>query len=461
MATVSEQAEVVYDAQERQQLLISCPFEDVFFGGARGGGKTYGLLGDWIQHAHTYEGNARGILLRRTYDELEEVQDRASKIFPSLGAYYRYGKRTWHWPTGAFLKFRYLERDADAERYQGHSYTWMGVDEGGNFPSPKPLDMLRACLRSGEAEILKCYRVTGNPGGVGHNWLKARYIDPSPPCTPFYDEEQQVWRVFIPSKLEDNPALGANDPEYWKRVTAAAAGNEALLKAWRYGDWDIVAGGMFDDLWNRNVHIIEPFKIPESWQVDRAFDWGSSRPFSVGWWAESDGTKAPNGRTYPRGTLFRIAEWYGWNGKPNEGLKMLTPQIAKGITEREANLGHAVKPGPADTSIFDAGTIDNVKSIADVLKDNGVRFNEADKTPGSRKTGWQRLREYLSASLESPMEKSGVFIFNNCAQWIRTVPVLPRDKTKTDDVDTNAEDHVADETRYRVLAPKLRRSITV
>src|SRR4051812_21028293 len=176
---------------------------------------------------------------------------------------------------------------------------------------------------------------TANPGGVGHNWYKARYVDPAPALTPFYDSMQRTWRVFIPSRLEDNPKLAANDPDYWMRVQAAANGRTDLVKAWRYGDWDVVAGGMFDDVWRASHHVIEPFQIPYHWRVDRSFDWGSSKPFSVGWWAESDGTQAPNGRVYPRGTLFRITEWYGWNGQPNVGVKMLAVDVAKKIVETE------------------------------------------------------------------------------------------------------------------------------
>jgi hypothetical protein len=204
------------------------------------------------------------------------------------------------------------------------------------------------------------------------------------------------------------------------------------------------------------VHSIKPFVIPASWYVDRSFDWGDSRPFSVGWWAESDGTQAPNGVIYPRKTLFRVAEWYGWTGRANEGLKMLAPDIARGIKSREAKLGYGlagrVKPGPADGAIYNAGAIENTRSIADVMAAEGVRWTVADKSPGSRKVGWQRLREYLSAALQQPMEKPGLFVFENCTQWIRTVPVLPRDESDMDDVDSDAEDHAGDETRYRLLA---------
>jgi hypothetical protein len=215
-----------------------------------------------------------------------------------------------------------------------------------------------------------------------------------------------------------------------------------------------VAGGMFDDVWRPGRHVISPFPIPSSWRVDRTFDWGSSKPFSVGWWAESDGTEAPNGRTYPRGTLFRIAEWYGWNGHPNQGLKMLTVDVAKRIVRIENELRERrlivskVHPGPADNSIYD---VENGASLANDMAAHGVSWTRADKSPGSRKTGAEKLRARLTASLQSPMEDPGMFIFDTCRHWIRCVPVLPRDPIDTDDIDSSAEDHNYDETRYRLL----------
>jgi hypothetical protein len=231
-----------------------------------------------------------------------------------------------------------------------------------------------------------------------------------------------------------------------------------LIKAWRYGEWDIVAGGMFDDLWQPDRHVLSAFRIPSSWRVDRAFDWGSSKPFSVGWWAESDGTQAPNGRVYPRGTLFRIAEFYGWNGQPNQGLKMLAGDIAKQIREQEKQMldrglvSTCIKPGPADTSIFNT---DNGVCIADDMVKHRIEWRRADKSPGSRKTGAEKLRARLTASCQSPMEDPGMFIFDSCRQWIRCVPVLPRNPQDSDDIDSNAEDHNYDETRYRLLQKPL------
>ncbi|MBW3636488.1 MAG: terminase, partial [Armatimonadetes bacterium] len=367
-------------------------------------------------------------------------------------------KRTWFFKNGARLKMRYLDRDEDAEKYQGHSYTWVAFEELTNWPDPTPVDKMRATMRSGASPVPASFRATANPGGVGHNWVKSRYIDPSPPMVPFvYVEEETgaaVDRVFIPSLLEDNAALMENDPNYWNRVAVSAGGNKALLKAWRYGLWDIVAGGMFDDVFERKRHVIKPFEIPESWYVDRSFDWGESKPFSVGWWAESDGTEAPNGRTYPRGTLFRIYEWYGCGKKPNTGIRLGSRDIAKGIIEREGEVpvlrGHTVHKGPADTSIFDA---EDGVSLADKMKAEGVEWERADKRPGSRKTGWSTLRERLANGKAKPLELPSLFVFDTCIDWVRTVPVLPRDKRDTDDVDSKSEDHAGDETRYRIMVP--------
>ena len=458
-----------------QTALVQCPIEDVFYGGARGGGKTDGMLGDWLLYQHRYGGHARGIIFRRTYPELEEIEARAHFLYTMAGADWKSQKRTFIFPNGATLRLRHLDKDKHAAKYQGHSYSWMGTDELTHFPSPDPIDLLWATLRSPYG--LPIRRVlTGNPGGPGHNWVKARYIDPAPPYTPFVTEQElpdgmvaAISRVFIPATLDDNPALTKNDPGYWQRVVMAASGKEWLLKAWRYGLWDIVAGGFFDDLWNRSVHILRPFPIPFTWRIDRSFDWGSSKPFSVGWWAESDGCEVgiPNPRknesgqpdyftrTFPRGTLFRIHEWYGWDGEtPNKGTYLQDTEIAKGIVWREKTwkIRDRVRPGPADSAIFDADP--GRQSIADVMKKHGAKFYPADKKPGSRKQGWEAMRRRLLAALEDPMESPGLFVFDTCRQFIRTVPVLQRDERDPDDVDTESEDHIADEARYRVMAPK-------
>jgi hypothetical protein len=427
----------------------------------RGGGKTDGLGGDWLEHARRYGPGARGLFFRQTYPELEEVEQRFLDIFPALGGTWLAGKRTWTFTNGARLRMRYLESLKDAQQYMGQSNTWVGGDELGNYPDHKPVDLLRGTLRS--ATGVPCvFRGSANPGGVGHNWLKARYIDPAPPLTPFAATEVvagetiTVTRCFIPSTLEDNALLMRNDPNYWQRVMAATGGNEALLKAWRYGLWDIVAGGMLDDVFQARHHSLEPFPLPRHWLVRRVFDWGSSKPFAVGWFAHSDGATPvdPWERIYPKGTRFLVMEYYGWNGKPNEGLRMTNTEMARQIHAIEAASPYAgrIVPGPADSQIFD---VTNGTSIAAEMAREGITWTPAQKGPGSRRQGATLLRQYLKAGLAWPMEEPGLFVFNTCRQWLRTVPIVPRDPKNADDVNSASEDHLYDLTRYELSMPPL------
>jgi hypothetical protein len=440
-----------------QAALISCPCNEIFYGGSRGGGKSYGVLIDWICHQQRYSDKANGILFRRSYPELEDMMLKASGLFPSLGGKFYSSSKTWVFTSGARLKFRHLDRDSDADLYQGHEYNWMAQDEAGNWPSPAPLDKLRACLRSADG-VKHRLILTGNPGGPGHNWLKKRYVDIGPPMELHRETgtDGSAWyKTFIPAKVYDNKILLKEDPGYIERLKQS--GPPWLVRAWLEGDWDIVAGGALDDIWSRDVHVIQPFKIPDNWHVDRSFDWGSSAPFSVCWWAESNGEevtlKSGDKKSFPRGTLFLIAEYYGWNGNPNEGCKMLAGDVAKKIIayEKKIPIGGRVRPGPADNSIF---TRDNGVCIADDMAKNGVKWTESNKAPGSRVQGLEQLRKLLTASTQQPMESPGLFIFNNCHQFIRTVPVLPRDERDNDDVDTKSEDHIYDAVRYKILRKK-------
>lgn len=230
-----------------QTALLSCGIGDILFGGARGGGKTYALLGDFLQHATLYGKGAKGVLFRRTYDELDEVKAQAQDIYGPLGWKFNGSKNVWHSPSGAQLKLRYLKRDADAERYQGHQYTWMGIDEAGNFPDPAPIDKLKATLRS-KLGVPTFLRLTANPGGPGHSWIKSRYIDPAPPMTPHVDPITGDLRVFIPSRLEDNQILAANDPTYVNRLRGS--GPAWLVQAWLLGDWNASPeGGIVKAAW--------------------------------------------------------------------------------------------------------------------------------------------------------------------------------------------------------------------
>lgn len=439
-----------------QVLFLTCPIFEVLMEGTRGGGKTDCLLIDFLQHVGKgYGPDWRGILFRRTYKQLSDVVAKSHRLVKGFGLYggsFNKSDYYWQFKGGEVLFLRYMDDPNDYWNYHGWELPWIGWEELTNWPSDECYESMKSCCRSSNAHVPRRYRSTCNPYGVGHSWVKGRFIDPAPAGTVIVNAQGQK-RVRIHSSIHENKVLMQADPEYLKNLQSLD--DENKRKAWLEGDWNIVAGAMFGDQWNPKVHIIPPFTIPKSWTVNRSFDWGSSKPFSVGWWAESDGSEVQLSpgvkRTFPRGTLFRIAEYYGWNGKPNEGTRQLAVDVARTIVEMEAKLPFKVQPGPADTSIFD---VENGKSIADDMARVGVRWTRADKSPGSRVQGWETIRKLMKASLQCPMEEPGLFIFDTCRHFIRTVPAIPMDDMKLDDVDTDAEDHVADEARYRCMTAR-------
>lgn len=461
----------------QMQFLQSRQIYEVLYEGTRGPGKTDTLLMDFAQDTGKGYGKSwRGILFRQTYKQLGDVINKTKKWFPLIfpAARFNASEHFWEWPDGEMLLLRQFTRDSDYWNYHGHEYPWVGWEELCNWHEPTGYLRMMSTCRSTHPEIAKIirYRSTTNPYGPGHNWVKHRFRLPGHRGYVVEGEidekgRRQPARLAIHGHISENTILLKSDPDYIDRLKQSAK-SDAELAAWIEGSWDIVAGGMFDDVWKPKVHVVRPFNIPSSWRLDRSFDWGSSRPFSVGWWAESDGSDYMDGdgrvRSSVRGDLFRIAEWYGTTGEPNEGLKMLAVDIAKGIIQREIDmrLHGRVKAGPADSSIFD---VENGMCIADDMERKvrlddgrefpGPKFDRADKSPGSRKTGWEQMRKRFKASLppkSGVREEPGIFIFSKCKHFQRTVPVLPRDEKDMDDIDTDAEDHIGDETRYRVRA---------
>lgn len=305
-------------------------------------------------------------------------------------------------------------------------------------------------------------------GNSGHSWVKDRYHLPveSGKIIGEIIKDGSHPRVAIHGHLEENKVLLHSTPNYVETLRESAT-SEYQLQAWLEGDWNIVAGGMFDDVWSPEHQVIEGFNVKQAiyngWKIDRSYDHGQSKPFSVGWWAESNGIPVylPNGTSvgHVKGDLVRFAEWYGCGKKSNEGLRMLTSDIAKGIRKREMDWGirKHIERGPADASIFDP--IEPNKSIAGEFYKEGVLWLPADKGKGSREHGWTLIRERLAAAKAVVKENPALYISNNCKSFIRVIPTLPRDENNIDDVDTNSEDHIADEVRYRVRA-KIRKAWT-
>lgn len=480
----------VPQAGSQTLFLRSTPVFEVLYEGTRGPGKTDALLMDFHNDCGKGHGaNWKGILFRQTYPQLQDVITKSKKWFnqlaPAERPVYNASEHFWRWPDGEMLLLRQFNKVDDYWNYHGHEYPWIGWEELCNWATDEGYKRMMSCCRSSTRGVPKRVRSTTNPYGPGHNWVKFRWRLPESRgriIKDSYDEDGKLEppRMAIHGYLQENKILLTNDPGYIDRIRASAR-NEAERAAWLLGSWDIVAGGMFDDMWKPPIHVLKPFSIPRSWRLDRSFDWGSSKPFSVGWWAESDGTDVTlaDGRVMStvKGDLFRIAEWYGSTGKPNEGLKMLATDVTKGIIERELKWGYRrgdrslVNPGVADSAIYNvedgksiAGNMAKKVRLEDGREYKGVAWLKADKRPGSRKTGWEEMRIRLANSIPPrmkdregnwvnlPREEPGLFIFETCRHWLRTVPVLPRDEKDQDDVDTDAEDHAADETRYRVRA---------
>ena len=462
-----QRAPVTLELHERQSFVYESPATEILFGGAAGGGKSHVLRVALIAWAVAIPG-LQAYLFRRTYRELvSSHMEGPGSFYELLGPWLESGHARINrsdldvlFPaTGSAIHLRHCQYEADVYRYQGAEIHVLAVDEATHF-SAAQYRFLRSRVRLGGLDLPAALRdrfprilAASNPGGLGHNWVRATWIDPQPSLEVWRApaEDGGMLRQYVPARLADNPTLTLNDPDYAQRLSGL--GSPELVRAMLEGDWDIVAGGALDDVWSPSRQVLRPFPIPDGWRIDRSFDWGSSRPFSVGWWAESNGEAVEVGGErihLPAGSLVQIAELYGWNGKPNEGCRRVATEIAREIQAAEAAMGLAarVEPGPADSAIF---AVENGQSIADDMSRVGVRWTEGEKGPGSRRTGLERLRRMLKAAAASPREEPGLFFFDTCRHSLRTLPVLPRDPRKADDVDTESEDHVYDMVRYRAM----------
>jgi hypothetical protein len=463
-----------------QEAFINSPADETLYGGARGGGKTFAVIIDWLIHSDAYGKFARGIVFRRSLVELDDFIEAAKDILESAGHKWLESKKTFISPKGAKFRCRYLENDDDARLYQGHAYSRVYIEEIGNFPSEAPVRKLLGCLRPPFAKgpPIRCQlKATANPGGPGQTWVKARYIDPAPPMTPFSTDGGKRYKIFIPAKLTDNPYLMENDPGYVDRLKDA--GNEDLVKAWLDGDWDSVVGQYFREF-SREKHVIPTVPIPLHWKTRyRAKDWGSARPGCVLWVAVADGSQIPGvGHTIPRGALVIYRELYGWNGKPNEGWRKhaqevgkiiraietgeMEPEMKEQLRKSHPEVIRMVENSNKDFRIIDENASLNKidpstfatnggPSIAEELARGGAWFMRADnrRVQGQGPVGgWDQVRKRFKGNGDYPM----LFIMDCCTHLIRTLPMIPTDADNLDDIDTDSEDHAADTLRYACMA---------
>ncbi len=428
------------EPNEKQKLFLSDHHKYIAFGGARGGGKSWSVRVKAKLLAFNFAG-IKQMIMRRTYPELY-----ANHIKPLLqelpiGSYkYNDSKKELTFPNGSCILFRYCNNDKDLLNYQGTEVDILYIDEATQF-SEEQYKVLIACVR-GVNNFPKRVYLTCNAGGIGHQWVKRLFITKA-----YRDGENPDEYSFIQSLVTDNKALLKEQPDYIKQLEALPP---KLKEAWLYGNWDIFEGQFFEDFADRPeyyqertwTHVIDPFEIPEGWQIYRSFDWGYNKPFSCGWWAvDYDGI------------AYRILELYGCTKTPNEGVKWTPPKVFAEIAriEREHRwLKGKQIIGIADPAIWNAET---GKSIAEVAGDHGVFFTKGDH---ERIAGWMQVHYRLAFDENGfPM----MYIFSNCKAFIRTMPLLQYDEHKPEDLDTDGEDHCADEVRYfcmsRPIKPRM------
>lgn len=501
-----------------QELALDTRCSHTLYHGARGPGKTITQLMRFRSRVGKGYGTFwRGIIFDREFKNLADLVTQSKRFFLQFGDGAKFlssaSEYKWVWPTGEELLFRHAKKPSDYDNFHGHEYPFLGWNELTKYPTSELYDKMMSTNRSSFDSVRDTPKLIGhnggppmrddegnvmydtednkplpriplevfsttNPNGSGHNWVKMRFITPAkngevvktevPVFNPQTQKDDVVVRtqVAIFGSYRENIYL---PPEYVAELEQIKDPN--LRAAWLMGSWDVNAGGAFDDVWNSDIHVLPRFAVPEGWRVDRGFDWGSSHPFSVGWFAEANGeeTTLPDGRTFcpPRGTLIQIAEWYGTSKGgvgTNKGLKLSAPDIAEGVRDKEITLManewiiDQPSPGPADNQIRDVRETD-VDTIEKKMADKGVRWTKSDKSKGSRKNGFQLLRDRLEAATKG--EGPAIYFMTNCVASITLIPSLPRDEDELDDVDTDAEDHAYDMVRYRVLAGNNRAATSI
>jgi hypothetical protein len=423
-----------------QASFVSCPIFEVFFGGASGGGKSDALLVDALGQVD--KPRYRALLIRRSYGELTELILRSKELYPRAfpGAKFNNTEKTWTFPSGAFIKFGYLSTDDDVYQYQGQSYVYVGLDELTHY-SEWSYKYLVSRIRTSDP-TLTCYiRATGNPGGPGHHWVKARFVDPAPPMTPIYDERTKTSRVFIPSRVTDNPYLMATG--YADRLEALS---DADRKALKEGDWNAYQGSVFDLKPGIHRWTWAQFKertghdgIPADWQRFRTFDHGYAKPYACYWIA-----------TDYQGRGFVYREEYGCavnsRGEPiaNEGVRLDPEAVGEKIAaiERAANESPM---GTADPSMWNKGRGDYGGGLSpyEMMARHGVYWTKANN---------DRLAGKMAVHDRLKVDDSGwpglIFIEEECPHAIRTIPALEYDKHRVEDVNSAMEDHAYDAIRY-------------
>ena len=448
---------IVFEPNEGPQTeFLAAPEREVLYGGAAGGGKSYGLLADPMRYFGHKQFN--GLILRRTNDELRELVWKSQELYPLAypGSKWQEKKSQWLFPSGARLWMTYLEREEDVLRYQGQAFSYIGFDELTQHATPFAWNYMRSRLRTTAPDLPIYMRATSNPGGPGHQWVKRMFIDPAPfneafpatdidtgkilsyPKTHAKSGEPLFYRKFIPATLKDNPYLFEEGSYEANLLSLPEMQKRQLLE----GDWAIADGAAFKEF-RHSVHVIPPFDIPYSWRKFRSCDFGYSSHSAVHWYAIDPQYE----------TLYVYRELY------------VTQHTAKQLAEKILDLEEDdnIDYGILDSSCWHKrGQIG--PSIAEEMISMGCRWRPSDRTNGARVAGRNRLHELLRVEeIEVEADEGddsvlveeipGIIFFNTCRQIIADLPVIPTDPKGTDDIDPRfSSDHAYDSIRYGIMS---------
>ncbi len=420
--------EVIFKPNSGPQTeFLAASEREVFYGGARGGGKSYAMLIDPLRYCS--KAQHRALLIRRTMPELRDLINHSQRLYGRAfpGAKWREQEKEWRFPSGAKIEFGYAENMTDVLRYQGQSYTWIGIDELPQYPSPDIFNFLRSSLRSVDKNIPVYLRATGNPGNIGSQWVREMFVEPAEPNKRFEIKidtpvgTKSITRRFIPAKLQDNPYLMQTDDYY----IMLASLPEVQRKQFLDGDWDAYDDSAFPEF-SKVTHVVEPFEIPKGWYKFRAADWGYSSPACVLWFAVDYNNN-----------LWIYRELY---------VQKITADIfARKVLELEHQ--DYINYGVLDSSTW-AKRGDVGPSIAETMIRNGCRWRPSDRSPKSRINGKLEIHKRLMITDKEP----GIRVFKTCKNLVRTLSTLPLDKSNQEDVDTHSEDHAYDALRYGCMS---------
>jgi hypothetical protein len=449
-------AELNLNLHPKQHVALTTSATEVLYGGAAGGGKSHLMRIAAILWCAMIPG-LQVYLFRRIREDLEKNHIEGPKGFRMLLAPWVTARlcvmvegeiRFWN---GSKIWLCHCKDEKDRFKYLGAEIHVLIIDELTTF-TEIIYRFLRGRVRAVGLNLPAHLKgmfprilAGSNPGNIGHHFVKASFIDGVQPfeIRAMNDDEGGMRRQYIPARLDDNPSMTEDDPSY--RAKLKGLGSPALVKAMEDGDWNVVVGAYFAE-WSTIKHVIEPFAIPPNWLKFGSLDWGSAKPFSMQWWAVSDGSLLPDGRQYPAGALIHYREWYGASA-PNVGIKLTAEQLADGIKDREivrrddgTKIPERIDYRVADPSCW---KVDGGPSIAERMYDNGkgVLFRPADN---QRLNGWDQVRGRLVGLDGEPM----MYVFSTCTNFIRTVPALQHDQARAEDVDSDSEDHAGDSARY-------------